>query len=213
MGIFKRISDIARTNLNSWLDHLESSPKLSEQMTIDLDANKKRAHKLLIKALAEAKICEQKRDVLRKRISHLEREAQQYLARSDEENARASLYEKQQAEQEEEFINAQLHQEQNTAEIIRRGLALMDEKIEHVKNQAHLRTAIEATEQEDPFDTFSRMEEKIQNQEDEIEALRELLEQDEKKTAVTKTAANFDHYSDPEAIERELQAMKSKMED
>lgn len=211
MGFFKKISDLARSNINDLLGKLEDPKKMADQALIDLKEGKNKAQALLIKAQGRAKLMEQKMLKLREDAAELLAKAEHLLKGSDEENARLILEKKQAISQEKSFYEEELKQEQLTIETLKRGLKAIDAKVDELKLSAK-DIGMNIIQKTDAFDNFSRMEEKIESNEYEIEALKELFaseEQGEKKDA--EKAPFFDKHSDPEALEKELLAIKNKL--
>lgn len=215
MGFFKKFADMARANINSLIDQLEDPKKMSDQAVLDLHESKKKALKLLVATTAALKMAESTKQRLEKEIKFYEQEAENFLKQQDEERAKDALMKKQMAQQELAICNDQLVHEQKTVETINRGLLAMDEKIQALKISAGVQASKHELEKDDAFTTFARMEEKIESKEFEVEALNELLASEQKKDASEEppAKASFDKHSDPAALERELAAMKKRLND
>lgn len=210
MGFFKKLGDLARSNLSNLLDQLEDPKKMAEQAVIDLKESKDKALKLLIKAQAQIKLLEQKLLKLRDDATLLLHDAEQMLTKADEENARALLLKKQAITHEKSFYEQELIKEQQGVDTLKRGLKAIDERIAELKLSAK-DIGMNVINKTDAFDGFARMEEKIVDKEYELDALNELLKLDEQAIKKETGPASFDKHSDPEALEKELLAIKNKL--
>lgn len=215
MGIFKKFADLARANINSLIDQLEDPKKMAHQAIFDLEESKKKAQQLLIKTMAAKKMVEAKIIRLGQDAAGLAQEAERFLMNNREEDAKGALAKKNAALEEEAFAQQQVEQETKTISIINRGILAIDEKISSLKANASVVAGKNVLEKDDAFATFSRMEEKIESMEFEVQALNELLASEEKKDVEAKPTAptSFDKHSDPAALEKELSAMKKKLSD
>lgn len=215
MGIWKKISDLARANLNELLHQLEDPKKLTEQAVLDMEENRKKAHQLLIKAMASVKMAKLKHENLQQQITELLEQATNYLRQGYEDKAKEILSEKQQIEQEELRFRQELIKEQDYIAGLHRGIKALEHKISEFKSSASIKASTEHIEKEDAFQTFARMEEKIENSEHELAALQELIKEGQSKEEAPSSIpeASFDQHSDPNAIERELSALKKKLND
>lgn len=215
MGIFKKFADLARANLNALLDQAEDPQKMADLAIIELEASKKKAQRLLVSAMASVKLAERHRLQLRSKVELLKEKAERFLCEGDEATAKEALFEKQTLNQEQQHYDEQIEHERRAIETINRGLSAIDQKIASIKGSAgKASSGFYASDKEDAFETFSRMEEKIDRAESEVEALNELLASEDKKDVAVQTpATSFDQNSDPDALERELAALKKKLND
>jgi len=207
MGIFKKIGDLARANLNAWLSQVEDKKKLFEQKILDLEESKKKAHKLLISSMAAVKLAEQNKARIKRKIEMQHEAAKR--SKKDDEKALNVEEEKQDLIRESQIYDETIEKEHETISTINLGLKAIDEKITSIKNTTSQAVAQETIDDDNAFTTFSRMEEKIEMREKEVEALEELLSMNENKDGVKNTS--FDEHSDPSALEKELEKIKKKL--
>lgn len=211
MGFFKKLGDLARSNINNLLDQMEDPKKMAELAIIELEEGKKKAQTLLIRSQSRIRLLEQKMLKLRDDAAQLLKEAEILLTQSDEEKARAVLEKKQTLTQEKSFYEQELKTEEQAVATIKRGLLAIDEKVKELKLSAK-NIGMNIIQKADAFDGFARMEEKIEMGEHEIDALKELFELDKHpKKEADELTASFDKHSDPEALEKELLAIKKKL--
>ncbi|HXW52913.1 MAG TPA: PspA/IM30 family protein [Myxococcota bacterium] len=211
MGLFKKLGDLARSNINAFLDQIEDKKKLSEQAILDLEDSKKKAKKLLISAMASLKLADLRKAELEKKIGQLVADAEQALTQNNEENARVILAEKQALLVEIETLAEQIAKERAAISALNQGLLAIDKKVANLRTSMTLSAGRDEIENEDAFATFSRMEEKIDFAEHEVQALNELLAESEKSEQDPKPPATFDKHSDPIALEKEIAALKTKL--
>lgn len=209
MGFIKKLGDVARAKINAFLDRVEDQNKLKDQLILDAKASKQKAEKLLIQARAAVKLAYERKKSLILKAQDLKSQAEQFLQEGNEDKAKDALSKKQKALEEERFYDEQIKTEEKTMDIIKRGLSALDEKLQKIQSSASIERSQSVLEKEDAFQTFSRMEEKIDMAEQEVLALQELLTSDEKEKTADLPAA-FDKHSDPIALEKELAAMKKK---
>lgn len=185
MGLIKKFSDVLRSNLNAWLDQAENPQKLAELATTEATQTKKKAEALLIKAQSAFNIGESQLKSLRNQLinSPEEQKIQRQIA---------------QVEQEQTL-------QQQTINLIKRGLKALDHQISILKSKAA--TSGEAVSDSSAFDTFSRMEEKVENSEAEIDALKELFELAQKDIP----SLGKDAETPKTNLEEELEALKKKL--
>lgn len=185
MGLIKKFSDLLRSNLNTWLDQAENPQKLAELAITEAEETKKKAQGLLIKAQSAFNIGDSELKYLRNQLvnSSKEQEIQTEIARVEQEQT--------------------IHQQ--TINIIKRGLKALDHQISQLKSKAA--TSAEHVHDSSAFDTFSRMEEKIESSEAEIEALKELFELAQKD--IPSLGKQPDSLKT--SLEEELEALKKKL--
>lgn len=191
MGIFKRISDAMHATLNDLLNHIEDPAKINEQNILDLQASKKKAQALLASSLGQKKLASAKKDECDKEIALLLTKAEAFLNNQDEEGANKIMALKISKDQESMKLAQEIKEYDHTIDIINQGMAALDSKISMLR----VKTGSEALNNTSAFDTFDRMEEKVDKKEAEVLALKELLDEENKKLT----------------LEQEIEALKRKM--
>lgn len=207
MGIIKKLGDVARSSINALLNQLEDPKKLSELAIFELEESKKKAQSLAISAKALLKSQEKRVDQLKSAIAEIQAQAEQFLQNSDENAAREAIAKKQALVHEQESLSKNIMNEHNELSTLERGLKAIDAKINSLKATS-IASSQSEIEKEDAFTTFARMEEKIETSEHELAALKELLAMEKSAPPEIST---FDQHSDPAALEKELAAMKKKI--
>lgn len=212
MGIFKKLGELARANLNHVIGQLEDPKKLADQAILDLKESRQKAERLLISVTASLKMAEEKLRPLTDKAALLMRKAEDFLKNSDEISAKEMLREKQDIDFAIKNLEQEIDENNQTKIAISRGIKALEDKINNLKSSSSLRSSEEAIHRDDAFATFARMEEKIESKEYEVLALNELLAEYDKGEP-KKAAPSFDKHSDPAALEKELAAIKKKIKD
>lgn len=156
MGLFKKFSDLVRSNINSWLDQAENPQKLAELAISEAEQSKKKAYELLIKSTAALNLGEN-------RLKDLENKNNPAFA------------------QEITTTKTEIAHQQQVINTIKRGLKSLDLYISNLRTQASQLS--NELEDNHAFDTFERMKTKIESSELEVEALKELLAEAEQEKA------------------------------
>lgn len=195
MGIFERFSKMVKAEINNLLDKAEDKTKLKEQKILDLNESKKEAKKLLVSSMGAKKIALKEQEILQQRLSKIEDEAQA-IQDGEEPNKIKDLQED--LRQKISHIHEEILSYDKTIAIINHGIEAIDKKLQALKFDSEDTEALRDTSS---FDTFDRMEEKINNQEAEIEALTELLKDNDNENRIP----NIDN------LENELEIIKRKM--
>ncbi len=212
MGFFKKFADMARTNINHLIGQLEDPKKLADQAILDLGANKKKAERLLISVTEALKAADAKRSPLLEKAVALTKKAEDFLRGNNDVSAKSALLEKQRLDQEIQALEQEIDENTKAKDAINRGIKALDDKINSLKSSSTLKASQDAVHNEDAFATFARMEEKIEAKEHEVAALQELIEVFEKHEVEVKAPKkSYDRHSDPDALEKELAAMKRKI--
>ncbi len=196
MSIFKRISDLVKSNVNDALDKAEDPRKVLEQTILDMEGEHKKAKQKLLESMTLTKQTEKQAENMQKSVAEWEQKAMAALKAGNEELARAALGEKQKTEELVAEAIQGVESQRASTEELKAQIKNLEEKIgeakrkkdellarlnaaEMQKKQAAARTsgtsAASAVGDNAAFDTFNRMVEKIENTEAEAEARRELL--------------------------------------
>jgi phage shock protein A len=223
VSIFKRISDVVRSNVNTAIDAAEDPRKVLEQTILDMEGEHRRAKQKLLEAMTLLKQAEKQCENYKKQGADWETKAMAALKAGSEDLARSALAEKGKAdalaiESETGVVTQRAANEQLKEQIvglerkIEEAKSKKDELIARLnaadlkKKQAAMSGGTSATSDSTAFDTFDRMVAKIENTEAEVEARRELMgdrapEVDAELAKLTKAQAGEDA----------LAALKAKM--
>jgi phage shock protein A len=194
VSIFKRISDLVKSNVNDALDKAEDPRKVLEQTILDMEGEHKKAKQKLLESMTLTKQTEKQAENMKKTAVDWEQKAMAALKSGNEDLARKALNEKQTTETLANEAETGVAAQKQSTEDLKTQIKLLEDKIgeakrkkdellarlnaaEMQKKQAAVRSGASTTAVTDSsaFDTFNRMVEKIENSEAEAEARKELL--------------------------------------
>lgn len=220
MGLFKRISDIISANLGELAEEFEDPEKMLKQAVREMEQSIRDATQETAKALANDK-------KLAKELAHNESEAKQWQSRAgkaveseDDDLARKALSRKREHEKLVVALKDQLAAATEASQTLRHQLEGMKAKLAEAKRNlatlsarqraADVRKKVYSSMGDTPelsvdneaFDKFERMRDRVEQAEAEAEALAELQGID-----IASSGNTGESDSD---VEDELQALKNK---
>ncbi len=191
MSIFKRISDVVRSNVNSAIDAAEDPRKVLEQTILDMEGEHKKARQKLLESMTLLKQQEKMTETYKKQAVDWEHKAMAALKAGNEDLARSALGEKTKVDALAAESEAGVAAQKGANEQLKGQIVALERKIEEAKgkkdeliarlNAADMKkkqasmTSGGATSDSTAFDTFDRMVAKIETSEAEVEARHELL--------------------------------------
>lgn len=227
MGIFSRMNNVIKSNLNALVDKAEDPEKLIGQTVLDMEAEVKRAKKDLVSTLGTAKRLIKKAKEHEDEAASWEEKAVLALKQNDEELAREALRRKMRAKTQAEDVKQQAAAAESAADEMKATLERVEAKIDELKNKkgtlaAQVRRAREApsTEaggsgggrfQSEALNELDRMTGRINQLEAEVEAANVL--DDPRRADVDARFRALEKSSKGGAVEDELAALKSKLKD
>lgn len=227
MSIFKRFSDLVRSNVNSALDQAEDPRKVLEQTILDMEGEHKKAKQKLLESMTLLKTTEKQAETLKRSATDWEQKAIAALKANSEDLARQALAEKQKAEELSGRTLSEVEMQKASTEQLKAQIKQFEEKIGEAKRRkdemiARLNAAdmqkkqaaiasgtapgASAVTASSAFDTFNRMVEKIENSEAEAEARSELL-----GVKAPEVDAQLAKLSQAQSADDALNALKAKM--
>lgn len=187
MGIFKRISDIFRSNANDALDKMEDAEKMLKQMVLDMEESINKATVAIAQAIANEKSLERKIEKARSDSKDWENKARQALSANREDLARQALEKKSIADRNLADLIPTYEQARESSNKLREQLNQLKAKLDDAKNRQSTLVArsqaAKATREinkslsgigTDAFADFDKYEEKILKLESEAEAYGQL---------------------------------------
>lgn len=222
MSIFKRISDVVRSNVNSAIDAAEDPRKVLEQTILDMEGEHKKARQKLLEAMTLLKQQEKMTETYKKQGVEWEQKAMAALKAGNEDLARSALSEKTKVDSLAAESEAGVTAQKGANEQLKEQIVGLERKIEEArgkkdeliarlnaadlkKKQAAMAGGTSATSDSTAFDTFDRMVAKIENSEAEVEARAELLGN------APQVEAELAKITKAQAGEDALAALKAKM--
>jgi phage shock protein A len=188
MGIFARLSDLLKSNVNDLIDRAEDPEKMVKQVIIDMQTELTKATQNYGKAKASERLAEKKYLEAEKISADWEAKAKQALAKGDQELAKQALARKVKADEDVSNYKEMYESISDQTEAIGDQVEVLKSKLEEAKSrQAMLiaRSQMADTKKElaqsaggfdstSSFETFQRMEEKVQRKEAVADAFTEI---------------------------------------
>jgi phage shock protein A len=187
MGIFSRISDIFKANVNDALDKAEDPEKMLKQMVIEMEESVNKATLSVASAIANEKSLQRKIEKARRDVVDWQEKAKVALTSGREDLAKAALEKKAIADRNVADLEPIYQQAKVTADKMRDQLNKLKAKLEEARSrQSTLIARSQAAKAQkqiaqsfsgvgsDAFGKFDKFEEKIEKSESEAEAFEQL---------------------------------------
>ncbi|MDX2301537.1 MAG: PspA/IM30 family protein [Microscillaceae bacterium] len=192
MGIFGRISDIFKANVNDALDKMEDPEKMIKQMVIEMQEAIAKATSGLATAMAQEKKLERDWKQNQSAAENWEQKAMQALNAGNEDLARKALAKKAEAESQANQYKAMFEQAAQTTSKLKTQVDQLKQKLNEArlkestliarsqaaKAQTQIAKQVGNLDMSSSFSKFDKWEEKILKKEAEAEAFTQLSEGD-----------------------------------
>lgn len=218
MGIFNRISDIFKANVNDALDKAEDPEKMLKQMIIEMEESVNKTTLAVASAIANEKTLERKLEKAKRDAGEWEQKAMQALQASREDLAKGALEKKAIAQRNLSDLQPIYEQAKATATKMRTQLDQLKAKLDEARSrQSTLIARSQAAKAQkqlsqafsgvgsDAFSKFDKYEQKIEKLEGEAEAFDQLAGSN------TSLDDEFKKLSTGTAVDDELLQLKAKM--
>ncbi len=198
MGLFSRISQVIKSNVNEMVDAAEDPRAMLDQAVTQMEADRKVAEKKRLEVATLLKLAEKQLAAHQTRARDCEAKAMTALKENREDLARFALGEQQKSEELAKETEGQVAAQRQMVADLTASLAAMDQGIAEAKTKRQeLRTRLAKAEADlkkqesqpqarapgkdslgdtSAFDGFDRMVEKIENKEAMVEAHQELAQ-------------------------------------
>ncbi|MBN1524583.1 MAG: PspA/IM30 family protein [Spirochaetales bacterium] len=190
MGIFKRMSDVLKANINDLISKAENPEKMLNQMTIEMNEQLIEAKKSVASAIADEKRVERQMKEHLTQAQDWEKKAMLAVKAGKDDLAREALLRKQEYANLAAQYKEQWEGQHGAVEKLKSSLRQLQQKIEEVGRKKNLLIArskrAEAQKQiqktmgnlsdTSAFEVFDRMEAKIEKNEAEADAMAELAD-------------------------------------
>ncbi len=219
MGIFSRIADVFKANVNDALDKAEDPEKMLKQMIIEMEESVNKATLAVANAIANEKSLERKREKSIKEASDWEQKAMQALKAGRDDLAKAALEKKAVAERNSGTLEPIYQQAKQTSNKMRDQLNALKAKLDEARSrQSTLIARSQAAKAQkqiaqsfsgvgsDAFSKFDKYEAKIEKTEAEAEAYGELA-----GDSTTSLDDEFRQLETNSNVDDELLKLKAKM--
>ncbi len=221
MGIFARLAQLIKSNLNDLISRSEDPEKMLNQIVIDMNNQLAEATKQVAVAIADekrlAKLVEQEAA----NAAEWKRRAEMAIRAGNDELAREALARRKEHEQLRAGYEAQWVKQKAAVDQLKKALRALNNKIEEAKRKKNLliaqkqraeaqkaiHEAMGGLRDQSAFETFDRMADRIQRMEAEAEASAELAEEYSGDVLRSK----FDELEATQGAEDDLLALKREM--
>ena len=188
MGVFSRLSDILKSNINDLLDKAEDPEKMVKQIIIDMQKELTTATQNLGKAKASERLAQKKMDDAVKVAAGWEAKAKAALSQGNQDMAKQALAKKVRADEEVatytemyESISTQTDAIEDQVEVLKAKLdeaksrqAMLIARSQMADTKKALAKSQGGFDGASALEKFDRMEEKIQRKEAEADAFAEI---------------------------------------
>lgn len=188
MGIFKRLSDLLKSNINDLIDKAEDPEKMVKQIIIDMQEELNKSTQALGKAVASERMAEKRYKDSELVAANWESKAKAALAAGDTELAKKALANKVKADEDTANYKEMYETISNQTDAIRDQVEVLKSKLAEAKSreamliarsqmadtQKSLAKSVGGFDSSSSFEKFNRMEEKVMRKEAEANAFTEI---------------------------------------
>lgn len=219
MGVFKRLGDILRSNVNDLIDRAEDPEKMVKQIIIDMQSELNKATQNYGKAKASERLALKKYEDAVKTSTDWENKAKAALSAGDQELAKKALAKKVKADEDVASYKEMYESIANQTEAIGDQVELLKNKLDEAKSrqamliarsqmadtQKNLAKASGGFDATSSFEKFNRMEEKIVHKEAEAAAFTEIAGADDG------LSQSFEDIEKKAKVDAELERLMTEM--
>jgi phage shock protein A len=191
MGIFARLAQLIKSNLNDLISRSEDPEKMLNQIVIDMNTQLAEATKQVAVAIADEKRLAKHVETEAAQAAEWRRRAEMAVRAGNDELAKEALQRKKEHDALRTGYEAQWVKQKAAVDQLKTALRMLNNKIEEAKRKKNLliaqkqraeaqkaiHEALSGVKDQSAFETFDRMADKIQKMEAEAEASAELAEE------------------------------------
>jgi phage shock protein A len=221
MGIFSRLAQLIKSNLNDLISKSEDPEKMLNQVVLDMSSQLTEAKKQVAQSIADEKRLAKQLEQEAANSAEWERRAMMALRAGNEELAKEALARKKEHDLLATTFKDQWAKQKAAVDSLKKALRLLNDKIEEAKRKknvliarkkrAEAQKAIQETmsglRDQSAFETFDRMAGKIDQLEAEAEAAGEIQEE----YTGDALASQFTNLEKTAGADEDLLALKRKM--
>jgi phage shock protein A len=221
MGIFSRLAQLIKSNLNDLISKAEDPEKMLNQVVVEMTEQLGNAKKQVAVSIADAHRLGKQYENEAAQAAEWERKAMMAVRAGNDELAKEALSRKREHEQLAQSLHDQWEKQKAAVEQLKTALRLLNNKIEEAKRKknvliarkkrAEAQKAIHETmsglKNASAFETFDRMASKIEQMEAEADASAEISEE----YSGDMLAHKFSKLEATAGADMELEALKQKM--
>ncbi len=221
MGIIKRLITVIKSNINDLISKAEDPEKMLEQLIIDMSEDLVKAKQEVAVAIADEKRLERQMLKYKKVTDEWYKKAELAVANGDDKLAMEALKRQEESEQMYKDFEEQWRSQKEATDKLRYALRKLNDKIQEARRKKNLLIArqkraeaqkrinktLESLSNVNAFDTFARMEKKIEDMEAKADAEAEL----NKELSGESTDEKFKQLEMDSNIQSKLAELKAKM--
>lgn len=219
MGVFQRLSDLLKSNVNDLIDRAEDPEKMVKQIIIDMQKELSKSTQAYGKAKASERLAEKQYQNAQKISADWETKAKSALASGDQELAKKALAKKVKADEDVANYKEMYETISNQTEAIGDQVEVLKSKLEEAKSrqamliarsqmadtQKNLAKSMGGLDTSSSVEKFNRMEEKIVRKEAEADAFAEIAGVNDD------TVDSFEKLENDAKVDAELQRLMAEM--
>jgi len=221
MGIFSRLAQLIKSNLNDLISKSEDPEKMLNQVVLEMSNQLIEAKKQVATSIADEKRLAKQLEQETANATEWERRAMMALRAGNEELAKEALARKKEHDQLAATYQDQWAKQKAAVEQLKRALRMLNDKIEEAKRkknvliarkkraeaQKSIQETMSGLRDQSAFETFDRMAGKIDQMEAEAEAASEIQEE----YTGDSLASQFSQLEKNAGADDEMMALKRKM--
>ena len=202
MGIFSRLAQLIKSNLNDLISKSEDPEKMLNQLVLDMNTQLVEAKKQVASAIADEKRLAKQGEQETANATEWERRAMMALRAGNEDLAKEALARKKEHDTLAATFQDQWQKQKTSVDQLKRSLRALNDKIEEAKRkkniliarkkraeaQKSIQETMHGLKDQSAFETFDRMAGKIDQLEAEAEAGAEIAEEYTGDTLASKFA-------------------------
>ncbi len=222
MSIFKRIVTVIKSNINDLIDKAEDPKKMLDQLISDMNSQMVEVKQEVASAIADEKRLQREYEKAKKEAEKWGEKAELAVRKGEDNLAMQALQRQESAESEAEGYEKQWMAQRESVDKLKSALTQLNSKLQEAHRKKNLLIArqkrAEATQKinrtmaslsdTSAFDTFARMEEKINQLEAKTEAEAEINESLEGSSL----ESEFKELESSDNLKDRLAALKAKVE-
>lgn len=217
MGIFDRITNLAKANINDLIDKAEDPEKIAKQVIYDLEEAFKEATAGVAAAIMEEKKLLTLMTQAQEESVKWEKRAMAAIEKGDDQLAKEALKRRISFEEDSKRYHSEHEDRLDQVRELKESLRLLEDKIDEAKRrrdaliarsksaeaQVKIAKTLNGAAQTDPMEALKRMEEKVMMTEAQAEAYAEIKSES--------VESKFKKIEKEESVEDALIALKHKM--
>ncbi len=221
MGVFARLAQLIKANLNDLIDRAEDPEKMLEQVIIEMNAQLVNARKQVALAITDEKHLQKQVEQETAQAAEWERRAMLAVRQGDDALARDALQRKKHHSELVKQYEEQWQKQKNAVDQLKTALRMLNDKIEEAKRnknllkariaraqaQNNIQQTMHGLKDNSAFDQFERLKQKVDRIEAEAEAGVELAEE----YTGDQLAQKFKDLEQSGIVDDDLLALKQKM--